>query len=291
MILTNKYKLPKAFEKFSKNDEYSRGDADISVTSLIDSPQVFRLRTKHDSEITEDVSDQIFSLLGTAIHLVLERGADENAITEERLYMKCPGPGNLRLSGAIDLQTPSEDGWILSDYKTCSTATLMHSSKPEWHKQLNCYAELVEQAKGETVASLEVIAICRDWSAFRRKQKGYPASPIVKVDIPLWTSEERREYIFNRIQAHELQKLCNAQDRWSKPGRFAVMREHRVRAIKILDTRKEAEDYIQCLKPAGRGGGYFVEYRPSKNIRCENNYCQVSNFCEQWSKIYQDTFL
>ena len=283
MISTNKHKLPRVFEKFLESNEYSRGDADISVTSLIDSPRVFRLRKKHDSEITQDVSDQIYSLLGTAVHLVLEQGADKDCITEERLYMGCPGPGNLMLSGAIDLQTPSEDGWILSDYKTCSAAALMYAQegKPEWHKQLNCYAELVEQAKGETVSALEVIAICRDWSASRKNQHGYPSSPVVRISIPLWSQERRQSYIEERVRAHAVQDLCTAQDRWAKPGKFAVMREGRARAVKILDTRKEAEDYILDL----RGGGYSVEYRPSKNVRCENNYCQVADFCEQWNDI------
>ena len=36
MKITNKFSLPQPFVDFIKNDKYSRGDADISVTSLID---------------------------------------------------------------------------------------------------------------------------------------------------------------------------------------------------------------------------------------------------------------
>lgn len=285
MKTTNNHQLPEAFMRFAEKNAYSKGDADISVTSLIDSPRVFNLRQQYDEDISQDISEQVFSLLGTAVHLVLEQGASKDSIAEERIFLDLEKSGGKRLtlSGAIDLQSPSNGGWILSDYKTCSTATLMYAQegKPEWHKQLNCYAELVEEGKGEKVVGLEVIAICRDWTASKAYQKGYPALPIVRISIPMWTSERRKEYIDSRIQAHQLQKLCNAQDRWAKPGKFAVMRENRSRAVKIFDTRKGAEEYIEEL----RGGGYSVEYRPTKHIRCENNYCQVADFCDQWKDI------
>ena len=47
MKITNKFGLPQPFVDFIKNDKYSRGDADISVTSLIDSPRVALMRQKH----------------------------------------------------------------------------------------------------------------------------------------------------------------------------------------------------------------------------------------------------
>ncbi len=290
MNTTNKHKLPRVFEKFMSENEYSRGDSDISITSLIDSPQVFRLRKKHDSDITQDVSDQIFSILGTAVHAVLEQGCDEDAVAEERIYLDLDNEdgSRLKISGAIDLQTPCrecKDGWIISDYKTCSANTLIYAQegKPEWHRQLNCYAQLVEEGKGEKVCGIEIIAICRDWTAARSKQSGYPDSPVVRLPIPLWSKERREDYIKSRVEAHRDQGVCSAQDRWSKPGKYAVEREGRVRAVRILDTRKEAEEYISDL----RGDGYSVSYRPSTHIRCENNYCQVADFCDQWKDIQE----
>ena len=43
-MITNKYGLPEAFVNFAKLDKYSKGDADISVTQLIDSPRVLLMR-------------------------------------------------------------------------------------------------------------------------------------------------------------------------------------------------------------------------------------------------------
>jgi|TARA_R110000851_G_scaffold182777_1_gene331879 hypothetical protein len=284
MIRTNKNNLPKVFERFSDNNEYSRGDADISVTSLIDSPQIFRLKKLHDDVIEEDVSDQIFAILGTAVHAVLEEGSGFDDIVEQRLYMDIDGA---RLSGAIDLQSPCpncDDGLIVTDYKTTSAWTLKYSieGKPEWNKQLNCYAELVEEAKGKKVCALEVIAICRDWKKKDTPLPNYPKTPVVRISIPLWDKDRRQEYIKGRLAAHASDgAACSPSERWAKPGKFAVNRTGRKSAVKLLDSQEEAEEFMSKL----RGEGYSIAYRNEDNIRCENNYCQVSEFCTQFRSI------
>jgi hypothetical protein len=284
MIRTNKHKLPKVFERFSDNNEYSRGNSDISVTSLIDSAQVFQLKKEYDPFIEEDVSDQIFSILGTAVHAVLEEGASKDDIVEERLYADFDG---VRLSGAIDLQSPCpvcDDGLIVTDYKTTSAWTLKYSieGKPEWNKQLNCYAELVEEAKGKKVCALEVIAICRDWKKKDALLPNYPQTPVVRLSIPLWDKDRRREYIASRIAEHASDTVaCSPSERWAKPGKFAVNREGRKSAVRLLDSQEEAEEFMSNL----RGDGYSISYRNEDNIRCENNYCQVAEFCDQFKAI------
>jgi hypothetical protein len=284
MIRTNKHKLPNVFERFSDNNEYSRGNSDISVTSLIDSPQVFRLKKFYDDVIEEDVADQIFAILGTAVHAVLEEGASKDDIVEERLYADING---VRLSGAIDLQSPCpdcDDGLIVTDYKTTSAWTLKYSieGKPEWNKQLNCYAELVEEAKGKKVCALEVIAICRDWKKKDTVLPNYPKTPIVRISIPLWDKDRRQEYIESRLTAHASDaEACSPSERWAKPGKFAVNRTGRKSAVRLLDSQEEAEEFMTAL----RGDGYSISYRNEDNIRCENNYCQVAEFCDQFKTI------
>ena len=290
MIRTNKHRLPKVFERFSDNNEYSRGNSDISVTSLIDSPQVFRLKKEYNDVIEEDVSDQIFAILGTAVHAVLEEGASKDDIVEERLYADING---VRLSGAIDLQSPCpdcDDGVIVTDYKTTSAWTIKYSieGKPEWEKQLNCYAELVEESKGTKVCALEVIAICRDWKKKDTAIPDYPKIPVVRISIPLWDRDARREYIEGRLESHSDEHVfstCSIQERWSKPGKFAVLREGRKTAVRLLNSQGEAEDFISNL----RGDGYSISYRNEVNTRCENNYCQVAEYCEQFKTIQSNT--
>lgn len=69
-ILTNKYNLPKTIVDACKNDGH-RVAGDISVTQLIDGPQVRLLKMKHNYEV--DVAETLWALMGTALHNILER--------------------------------------------------------------------------------------------------------------------------------------------------------------------------------------------------------------------------
>lgn len=74
--LTNRYNLPETLYNAIKADHhYSAGD--ISVSQLIDAPQIRILKKLHRDELTEDVSDKIAAILGTGVHAVLER-ANQN---------------------------------------------------------------------------------------------------------------------------------------------------------------------------------------------------------------------
>ena len=84
MELTNRHNLPETIHRVVLKDPYSKGEADFSVTELIDSPQIAYLKAKHDDEVTEDLSDLVMSILGTAIHHILEQGAGPDDIVERR---------------------------------------------------------------------------------------------------------------------------------------------------------------------------------------------------------------
>jgi hypothetical protein len=49
------------------------------------------------------------------------------------------------------------------------------------------------------------------------------------------------------------------------------------RAVRVFDTRKEAEDNITKADLS-------VEERPGSSVRCES-YCRVSSFCPQYTRI------
>ena len=103
MKISNNFNLPQSFLDFARNDKYTKGDADISVTSLIDSPRIRKMREHYADERSVDVVDMIWPLFGTAVHHILEGNKDkENVIAEERLYAEVDG---WKLSGAIDQQT------------------------------------------------------------------------------------------------------------------------------------------------------------------------------------------
>lgn len=282
MQITNKYGLPSVLVNLLHRDDYSRGDANISVTSLIDSPRRFRLKEAFKSDITVDVVDQVWSLFGRAVHAVLEKGAGDEHISEERITVEIDG---WRLSGAIDLQTIVPGGRRISDYKVTSSYGVM-SNKSSWEMQLNLYRWLVETFHGITVTDLEIIAIVRDWNRNLVGTKdGYPEAPIVSAPIPMWTMKQAEDFVHLRLAQHKeaLNKFqwgdelpdCTAEDQWLKDGQWAVYQEGRKRASRVFGTQEEAEAHAATLKDAS------VVHRPGEPTRCAS-FCEVAEHCTQY---------
>jgi hypothetical protein len=70
IAITNKFNLPETLVKAVAYDTH-RTNGTISVTTLIDGPQIRVLKAKYD--YTVDVMDGLYALLGTALHHILER--------------------------------------------------------------------------------------------------------------------------------------------------------------------------------------------------------------------------
>lgn len=288
MKLTNIHNLPEQIERFAASDKYSRGDADVSVTTLIDAPRIHQLRELYKNHLSYDLSDRIWSLFGTAVHHVLESGeAPPNAIHEERLFTTFAG---WKISGAIDVQMFEPDGSVsVTDYKVCSIWSILNY-KLDWERQLNCYAWLVRRVKQVPVSKLSICAFVRDWS--RRKasyDSDYPQTPIAIVDIPVWDPEVAEAYVEERVRAHQdtQQRFdfedpfprCTDEERWMKPSKWAVMKEGRKTAVKLFESQKQAEFYIESQKGAT---ALFIDHRKGEFTRCKENFCGVAEFCEQY---------
>jgi hypothetical protein len=254
------------------------------------SPRIVQLKRKHWEELTEDASDMVWSLFGTAIHNILEHGKDEHHIVEERVFTVVNG---FTISGAIDLQEVYEDGIVLSDYKTSSVYAVMNQ-KIDWEYQLNCYAYLVRKAKGVTVKKLQIVAIVRDWARRDTAREGYPKAPIVVIDIPLWSVERQDEYIKQRIHLQESAFFdievgsdiaeCTPEEMWEKPEYFAVKKDGGVRAKSVHEKQEDAERALaQANEKAKKGETFIIEHRPGARTRCEG-FCQVAAFCSQHKK-------
>ena len=69
-VLVNRKNLPKTIVDACKHDTH-RTNGDISVTTLIDAPRIRILKRMHDYEV--DVMDNLYMLMGTALHHILER--------------------------------------------------------------------------------------------------------------------------------------------------------------------------------------------------------------------------
>jgi hypothetical protein len=288
MKLTNKYNLPQTFMNVMERPTYTKGKAHISATELLNSPRIVQLRHKFDDQIVTDVSDNIWSIIGTAIHGVLEQGKDPNHIVEQRLHSVFDG---WHISGAIDLQIVHDDGVEINDYKNVGVWSVMNE-KIEWEQQLNIYAWLVETVKKTPVNKLAIVAIIRDWNRRDAKSRqGYPQSAVAVLDVKLWSMEEREEFIRSRIHLHsealyatdtgEVLPLCTAGEMWEKPTSYAVKKEGSARAKSVHAEKIEAEEALQKA-----GKGYILEVREGERTRCAN-FCPVSEFCDQY-KLYQE---
>ena len=283
MKLTNKYKLPQTFMNVLNRNSYTKGKAHLSATELISSPRIVQLRKTQWDNLEEDVSEKIWAIFGTAIHSVLELGKDENHVIEQRLHANVDG---WDISGAIDLQRIEADGIVVCDYKTTGAWAVMNEKK-DWEQQLNIYAWLVEKVKKTPVKSLEIIAIIRDWSRRDAQVKeGYPEAPVKVIDVPLWTFEDRENFIKERIRLHSDAQfatevggdlpLCTSSEMWEKSTVWAVRKIGNVRAKAICVREEDAKAMVEEL-----GKGYEIEVRPGERTRC-TNFCQVRDFCSQY---------
>ena len=291
MKLTNNFGMPETILNVIARPQYSKGKANMSVTELLNSPRIVQLKRKHWDELTEDASDMVWSIFGTAIHNILEHGKGDNHVVEERIHIELDG---MRISGAIDLQELTPEGIILSDYKTTSAWAVMNE-KQDWHNQLNSYAFLVEVAKKIPVCKLQIVAIVRDWS--RRDaatREGYPKAPIVVIDIPLWPLEQRLAYVRDRISLHgdalfEMETDgdmpdCTPEEMWEKPTTYALKKDGNVRAKSVHETSEAAEKALSdATEKAKKGEKFLIEVREGDRTRC-SSFCQVAGMCSQYKK-------
>lgn len=283
MNITNKHGLPESFVAFAKADKYSAGAADISVTGLIDSPRIRILRREHASVSETDVVDMVWALFGTAVHHVLEASSDgEKVIQEERLFAEI---GGWTVSGAIDHQEIIDGKVQITDYKVTGAYSVIFG-KQEWELQQNCYAHLVRLTKGLEVSAIRICAIIRDWN--RRKammEPEYPKTPVVVIELPLWSAERAQAYMLERVALHQNadmmfdlkgeEPLCSDEDRWLRGEKWAVMKGSNKRAAKLCATEQEAIEHV------GDDKALRVEHRPGEFVRCDGDYCGVAGFCRQ----------
>lgn len=286
MKITNKFNVPETLVALATRDYYSKGKSDYSVTEIISPPRIQRLRRKHFEEIEQDVSDMLWMLLGTALHVVAERSEVSGHTNEERLSAGIDG---IILSGAIDLQKDEADGITITDYKFTSAWALMND-KPEWEQQQNIYKYLVERVKKKPVKGLKICALIRDWSRRDAQNKpDYPQAPIQIVDIPMWTFDRTEAFIKERVELHRDSKvsadwgeelpLCTDEERWVRQTTYAVKKDGRKTAIRVFDTQDEADALLKEMPEKDKG---FIEIRKGEAVRCTGNFCGVSQWCSQY---------
>lgn len=281
---TNNLNIPQHIvDAITQDDHFTNGD--ISVTQLIDSPQIRILKKMHSYDM--DVSDLIAAFMGTGLHLALERAdnsdadvknikkaivalkripgqekgiayleniikkhlddkVDKNVLKEVNLAINVDG---MQISGTFDLFFILLKS--LEDYKqTKVSAFLMPEEKKSWIFQLNVYAFMLRE-HGFEVEHAIVHAFLKDWSeAKMQTTKFYPRGIYQKFVIPLKPHEDVRKYIQARVAKHKLaeetgQAVCTPKDTWAKNDTYRVMKKGNVKSKRNLSSLDLAEQWLE----------------------------------------------
>lgn len=278
--ITNHFGIPDQFLNYARKKLYSRGKSNSSITTLIDSPQVAVLKEARADDMVIDISDMIWSLLGTAVHNVLHAQETEG-VAEKRLFLEING---WVISGQPDISY-SENTVIINDHKMSTSWNYMEP-KDAWEAQLNGYDWLYRHVQRNSEmydAQLQVTIIIRDWSKGRvGRFKNYPAAPIQVIPITRWRPEKQDDFFEKRVKLHQealgqwmktgTLPECTPEDMWHRPGSFKIMGGSGKRPVRIVETKEEAE---KLKKP-----NQWIEKQVGSYIRCRD-YCEVSAFCKQ----------
>lgn len=319
---TNKHNLPEAIKNaILVDDHISLGN--ISVTQLIDSPQIRMLKKTHDYEM--DIMDMAAMVIGTGVHTVLERAElkgvfnsrvlqrasgillelgedkaagylikvikekyeqdiDDDIIVEKTLTIEVLG---WTISGTFDKYTKSTKH--LDDNKTGTATALMYpETKKGWDRQLNIYAVML-RANDLPVDSALIVAFLKDWSKMKILQnRDYPKTPIIMHPVRMFPQEKVMAYIEKRVDLHQRAENgetipCTNEDRWAKADIYKVKKKGGKRSIKNCATIGLAEAYVEQNKDKIQGE-VFIEHVPAESFRCKNGYCSVSDVCPQYQK-------
>lgn len=281
MIVRNELGLPQAFIN-ALNLERHNEKGCYSATTLLKGACETILADRHFDEIEIDVADCVWQIWGTAVHLIFERAGIEG-FTEEKFSVPV---SNSKVTGRVDLYDLENE--TVYDWKTASTWKVQFNDFSDWDKQGLIYAWLMKQ-NGLNVKEIKFVALLKDHSKSKaRKDFEYPQKPVVVHTVKV-TEEALKEieaFINLKVRQFEVaetlvdEKLtpCTKEERWQDNDKFAVMKEGRKTAIKLFDSKEEAEKNMASL------GGTYIEDRIAEPRKCAD-YCNCKEFCPFWKSL------
>lgn len=285
MKITNKYGLPEAFVK-AVDINYHNPDGHYSATTLNRGIKEVILTKRHFDEIEVDVADNIWAIWGSAVHALLESMSDNN-FHEEYLKYKV---SNSYVTGRLDSYDLVHG--VLYDWKTASTWKVKMDDFSDWYKQGMTYAWLLDKHKLD-IFRVVFVALLKDHSkSTARRDTNYPQSPVYvyQFDIDPEELAFHDAWIKDKVIALELAELypddeipeCTMEERWADPDKYAVMKRDRKSAVKLFDSKDDAEEMVRQL-----GKDHYIEYRPSVSRKCEE-YCDVKKWCSFYKQTHQE---
>lgn len=284
MKISNVNGLPEVLVRAIKSNWYSGTGEErfASVTQLIKPTKIVVLEKRHWPEMEQDASDMIWSLMGSAMHKVLEAGESNDSLAEERVSAIVK---NARITGGVDFY---EDG-VITDFKFIGVwAYTSGSRKEEWEKQLNMYAYLYREL-GFEVKELRILAIFRDWSKRRAESETNYPRQVELIPVELWPNDKAKSFIAERVLAikeamelpDDMISACSAEERWQSAPQFAVYKSGANRALRVFSTEPEAREFISGHKDADNLSLVIRQEAPKRCL----DYCPVKSFCHFYRSL------
>ena len=286
MRVTNKFNLPDPIvQAVQKN--YKPTPNRYGVTSLLKGSTQTVLERRFNDDITVDASENIWAVFGTAVHKILEQAESENMLKEYRIEVPA-GDDVSTISGVVDLYDLNTDTVI--DYKTGSVWKVITNDWEDYRKQIALYAWMLNQ-KGYPCKRGQIVLFMKDHSkAKAKRERDYPELPVYVKNF-VFTSEElqqaHREALERILEIRclmdtptDLLPPCDPESRWYTGTKYAVMDGNKKKALRVLDSAEEAEEWMK-----EHSKGTRVDVRPGEDKRCQD-YCNVADFCPFWRAVH-----
>lgn len=302
MKLTNALNLPQPFVDAATSD-HRYVDKRYSATAILKGTREAILQRRHDDEISNDVADMVWAIFGTAVHGILEQGEEsQSQIKENKLVVDLPN--GYQLSGIFDLYDDATG--TVTDYKTASVWKVKFGCwddwKPkadtdqfdDWRKQTLIYCWMLRQI-GFDAHRGEIVALLKDHSKTKAKINEHPPLPVWQIgwDFTAEDFEQIEAWIMAKFEEIERCEklpdeelpLCTEAERWTRPGKFAVMKKGRKSAVRLYDDKNDAYQRAAGENRNTSGEPFYVEERKGSDPKCMD-YCSACEFCAYWQQTY-----
>lgn len=293
MPITNELNLPAPFVDAVRRD-YRYTPKRYSVTSLLKGTREAILQRRHQDEIVTEVADSAWLIFGSAVHSILENAKEtETQLKENRIELVMPN--GYTLSGIFDLYDDATG--VVTDYKTASVWKVIYDEWDDYRKQLLCYCYMLHEM-GFDAHTGEIVALLKDHSKTKAKTEAeYPKNPVIVKRFEFTQNDFDEIGQWLELKFHEIEEceklqddelpICSNDERWYKPGKWAVTKKGNKKATKLFDEDKEAEarNYADFLSERDKKP-YEVDFRPGTDSKCME-YCSVCEFCSYWKEHYE----
>jgi len=276
MKITNKLNLPDGIVKAVSTEKHNLPNT-LSATTLIQGIKQIILTDRHWEELEDDVSERIWAVWGQAVHSLLEHEG-ENDFSEQEMSFKV---GNITVTGRIDNYNIKLG--ILCDYKTASINKIKFKDFRDWYLQGLIYAWLLNK-NNFPIKTCRFIALLKDHKKSEvLRDSQYPKVPVYVYEFDVTQQALFKIGIFIQNKINDYLKYltfndnaippCSSEERWERKSKFAVMKKGAKKAIKLFDTKEEADILINS-----KADDYYLESRKGESVKC-NSFCICSKFC------------